>query len=222
LTNAVHAGRPFFHSTAFFSASAIVIEPGRCRTEGTFEKEPILISKVTGPAVDIKARVLTLQFGASQSIPDNAEMTGTFTINFKQRLSPGDRVELSLIGKISATGIPPIKELTELASTTIQIVAQPVTPPPEAAYGLLRSLAADSDVVECVRFAWGPSAEKIEIVDPEDLLKETVRRRATFLWRDAIRPSESDSGAAVSFVQYAVQKIHASGATLIPPFVEFD
>ncbi|MCE9553060.1 MAG: hypothetical protein K8T91_06735 [Planctomycetes bacterium] len=185
-----------------------------------YEKEPILVRQLTGSTVKIDARVLTLQFGSSQSISDDENMAGKFAINFKQKLSPGDRVELSLTGKISDTGLPPIKELVELASTTIQIVAKPVTPPPEAAYGLLRRLSANSPVVECVRFAWGPSAEKIDIVNPEDLLKETVRRRATFLWRDAIRPTGPDFGALSSSVQYAVQKLHASGSTLVPPFVE--
>jgi hypothetical protein len=54
------------------------------------------------------------------------------------------------------------------------------------------------------------------------LLKETVRRRATFLWRDSVRPVNADTNTPASAIQYAVQKLHASGSTLVPPFVDPD
>ncbi|MEI7462530.1 MAG: hypothetical protein WCK15_24285, partial [Pirellula sp.] len=62
--------------------------------------------------------------------------------------------------------------------------------------------------VECVRFAWGPTANRIEFVDPGDLLRDTVRRRAVFSWQGTVRRH------GLAF--YGIQKIAPTGATQIP------
>ncbi len=93
------------------------------------------------------------------------------------------------------------------------IVDEPVNPVPQAAYALLRERkAAAQRQVECVRFAWSPQPSRIELVCPEDLRTEIVRRRAVFQWSDTARPQ--------SVKKYEVQKIAANGATHFPPLVE--
>jgi hypothetical protein len=88
----------------------------------------------------------------------------------------------------------------------LDIVAEPVIPAPEAAYALLRGQPqANRAIVECVRFAWGPSASRIELIDPTDLMRAVVRRRAVFHWTDTKRSLRN--------CRYAVQKISHSGST---------
>ncbi len=94
---------------------------------------------------------------------------------------------------------------------TVEIVAQPVIPAPEAAYALLRQRHPSQ--VECVRFAWGPVPSRIELIRADDLRTEIVRRRAVFQWIDATRPAIP--GAAST--QYAIQKITQTGSTHLPP-----
>jgi hypothetical protein len=62
--------------------------------------------------------------------------------------------------------------------------------------------------VECVRFAWGPNATRIELICPEDLRTEVVRRRAVFHWQDSVRPG--------TLAGYAIQKIAQNGSTHFP------
>jgi hypothetical protein len=90
----------------------------------------------------------------------------------------------------------------DVVTVRVDIVAEPVTPAPQAAYGLLRK---SGNAVECVRFAWSPAASSIELVNPDDLLGETVRRRAVFSWLDTNRAGRSS--------QYGVQKVAAGGST---------
>jgi hypothetical protein len=182
--------------------------------------EPILFKQLANQEL-VHIPVVTVQFGASHAMPQDYELKDDFIVPFVRVLSRGDRIELTLLGKIFDDTIPVSSDFE--VSTTVQVVAQPVTPPPEAAYALIRRLSDDPAApVECVRFAWGPSAEKIELVDPSDLLRQSVRRRATFLWRDAIRPTGvvNDSGAFAA--KYAVQKLFANGSTLVPPFFDYD
>jgi hypothetical protein len=61
--------------------------------------------------------------------------------------------------------------------------------------------------VRCARFAWSPFPDHIELLDPDDLLRNAVRRRAVFRWLDAIVPDEKKA------VRHAVQKNAASGST---------
>lgn len=92
---------------------------------------------------------------------------------------------------------------------SVVIVETPVMPSPQAAYALLRQQQInDKTHVECVRYAWSPEASRIELVCPDDLKTQVVRRRAVFKWQDSVRP-ETDP-------KYAVQKITQTGSTHFP------
>ena len=94
-------------------------------------------------------------------------------------------------------------------SLKLAIVRESVTPVTSSAYGLLRwQEGTIGSAVECVRFAWGPEASRIELVNPEDLRTEIVRRRAVFQWTDTIRPGTVQG--------YAIQKIAPNGSTHFP------
>ncbi|HWT92454.1 MAG TPA: hypothetical protein VN238_05625, partial [Solirubrobacteraceae bacterium] len=119
-------------------------------------------------------------------------------------LLPGQSVELSLT-------------LTDAAGAdlgavflVVDVVEDPVTPVPEAAYGLLRTLGGGH--VECIRFAWSPDPTRVELVCPADLASDVVRRRAVFHLTDTHR-----TGAKPT---YAIQKIARDGATHIPRLTE--
>lgn len=116
-------------------------------------------------------------------------------------LSTGEALQL----EIDFNVLPePIKVILSL-----DIVELPVIPVPEAAYGLLRFRDLDGEeVVDCARFAWAPNASRIELVCPDDLLTEIVRRRAVFQWSDATRPGNLNA--------YRIQKIAANGSTHFP------
>jgi hypothetical protein len=89
----------------------------------------------------------------------------------------------------------------------VRVVQEPVIPAPEAAYALLR-WQHDGTQVECVRFAWQPNASRVELVCPDDLQTEVVRRRAVFHWTDSARAGTVNG--------YAVQKITLTGSTHFP------
>jgi hypothetical protein len=91
----------------------------------------------------------------------------------------------------------------------VDIVAEPVTPGPEAGYALLHAQSIDGHPeVECARFAWNPEPARIELVCAEDLKTEVVRRRAVFHWMHSSRPGRSS--------RYAIQKITHAGSTHFP------
>ncbi|WP_131739890.1 LamG domain-containing protein [Actinomadura roseirufa] len=139
-----------------------------------------------------------------------------------QRPGPGKLLELSLaaIQKLNGPFTPgerlrlvlhvdsgPVKPA--VAQLDVTIVEAPVIPATEAAYALLRrQTAGDRAYVECVRFAWGPEAQRVELVNPADLRTEVVRRRAVFQFADSTRPGREES--------YAIQKLGQSGSTHIP------
>jgi hypothetical protein len=132
-----------------------------------------------------------------------------------------DILELKL-----ALSLPPTAPATEpilvQVILPVTIVAVPVIPVPQAAYGLLRGLVSGSEPrrtatpssVECLRFAWGPSASRIELICAEDLRTGLVRRRAVFQWSDTIRPAPGPEW----HYRYAVQKITQTGSTHWPEF----
>lgn len=91
----------------------------------------------------------------------------------------------------------------------LAIVTKPITPVPEAAYALLRA-NDKSNLVECVRFAWAPDPDRVELVCPDDILADVVRRRAVFRLTDTLR---NNQGASVA---YNVQKITSLGSTHFP------
>jgi hypothetical protein len=114
------------------------------------------------------------------------------------RLNPGERLVLKAV-------FGSVKEI----SVSVDIVAEPVLPAPEAAYALLRQrLDGEARIVEAARFAWNPEAARVEMICADDLRTAFVRRRAVFQWQDAARPDPD--------LRHAVQKIAASGSTHWP------
>jgi hypothetical protein len=59
-----------------------------------------------------------------------------------------------------------------------------------------------------IEFNWSPEPQRIELMNPDDLKTEIVRRRAVFHFADAVRPG--------TLQRYAVQKITPSGSTHFP------
>jgi len=93
----------------------------------------------------------------------------------------------------------------------VDIIEEAVIPVPEAGYALLHAQQVEGQMqVECGRFAWNPAAARVELISPDDLLVETVRRRAVFHWTHTIRPGR---GSAI-----AIQKITNTGSTHFPLF----
>jgi len=86
----------------------------------------------------------------------------------------------------------------------VEIVNAPVTPTPTSAYALLRRKTTEK-TVECVRFAWSPLPERIELLNPTDLKTNAVRRRAVFQWDDVVRCTDINI--------FSIQKIESSGAS---------
>jgi hypothetical protein len=119
----------------------------------------------------------------------------------EKALVPGDGLMIELT-------VPALDPLP--VSVRVDIVAQPVIPVPEAGFALLRRDGDDRGSVECVRFAWGPEASRVEMINPDDLRKEVVRRRAVFRW--------GDTGRVGQAYGYAVQKTTSFGSTHFPDF----
>lgn len=88
----------------------------------------------------------------------------------------------------------------------VSIVAEPVTPAPDAGYALLHR--EPDDAVHCARFAFSPMPARVELIDPGDLQKQVVRRRAVFHWTDSVRTTQP--------LLYALQKTTVFGATHFP------
>jgi hypothetical protein len=116
------------------------------------------------------------------------------------KLRVGDTLNLSL--KLDVNG--------ETIDLSLAIVADPVTPIPEAAYALLRRTCTlgKARYDDCPRFAWGPDATTVTLLNPDDLRGQVIRRRATYRWLDTFRSSDA--------VSYALQKTSAGGSTHFP------
>jgi hypothetical protein len=124
-----------------------------------------------------------------------------YRLHLEGAIEPGDTLELQLdrvtVGSITLDGDPIVVDLT--------ITDQPVTLPPQSGYGLLRYNVATT-AVSCARFAWSPEASRIDLLNPDDLRTEVVRRRAVFRWKEVVRPPAANW-------TYAVQKLTAGGST---------
>jgi len=124
-------------------------------------------------------------------------------------LVPGDVLSLSVVAEEQDD-----KDKAQLG-ITVPIVREPVLPAPESAYALLRrsSSSGETPSVSCARFAWGPAATRIDLLDTKDLFKNFVRRRATFAWvsHEAFNPEAA----------FSIQKIAATGSTHVPPLAMF-
>ena len=136
--------------------------------------------------------------------PGDRDLSG---IDPKSTLIPGDTLLLSLTLKPPST----VAFSTKSIELGVSILATPVTPAPEAGYALLRkttSADAPVPVVECARFAFSPASSRIELINPNDLHRQIVRRRAVFLWSDTVRRGRT--------VSYAIQKVTTGGSTHFP------
>ncbi len=80
-------------------------------------------------------------------------------------------------------------------------------PSTTAAYALLRR---DGETVSCPRYALGPPAARIELVDRQDVFTEIMRYRAEFHWTDIVR--------AGTRPRYEMQKVSHLGETHVPSF----
>jgi hypothetical protein len=158
-------------------------------------------------------------------------------------LRPGDALEIEL----TVNPEDPFRHEKVVISLKLDIVREAVTPVSSSAYALLRRKGiADLSPVECVRFAWGPNASRVELVNPADLRTGVVRRRAVFQWTDSVRPGlkkdllvqgekapgangitlfadpelpQVSTAALVvddSLYTYAIQKISPNGSTHVP------
>lgn len=155
------------------------------------------------------ARPLTLL--GTRAIPVAARTLKTFPLsllldgNAPVQLAGGETLLLKL--RIPAAPATILEEATVVVA--VNIVTDPVTPVPQAAYALLRrQLIGAQPQVECVRFAWSPPATRVELVCPEDLRTGVVRRRAVFLWTDTARTATATG--------FAVQKLTLNGSTHFP------
>lgn len=123
---------------------------------------------------------------------------------------PGDKIRLgdTIRIELTATRISKNDEDTWKVSLHLQVTDTPGTPPPDAAYALLRSSREDGlngAAVNCTRFAWGPLPVRVDMVCPTDLRTDLVRRRAVFHWQDSERSAEPS--------EHKIQKITVSGST---------
>ncbi|MEM8486172.1 MAG: LamG domain-containing protein [Bacteroidota bacterium] len=128
-------------------------------------------------------------------------------------LTTGITLQLTLrVTEIQETDVSLFEE--QVVVLNVDIVEEAIIPKPEAAYGLLRAIDESASAVECARFAWGPEANRIDLVCPDDLRTGIVRRRAVFNWTDTVRPNP--------FKGYALQKITQTGATHFPTTDDFE
>jgi len=204
LTLALVADRREYNSTGkiiYCFVGSLIGEPGT--TLNLLIPTPVTVSfsilkadgnpKLTGFQTDLMINTL----------PESSQCDLT-TISGEHILVAGDTLQLLL--KVKPTGLEE-KTLT----LDVRIVDFPVTPVNDAAYAVLRRTGATD---ECARFAWGPSPGHIELVDPDDLLSQVVRRRAVYSTTDTLqRRDESETS-------YAVQKITAFGSTHFPSIAE--
>lgn len=118
-------------------------------------------------------------------------------------LRPGDALRLT------ARPRPEIADARDLAVTVqLDVVAEPVLPLPEAAYGLLR-VDADGGEAECPLYAGDPRAGRVEALDPAaGLAAGALARRGRFRWRHVV-PAALPGG-------YFLLKADATGATHLP------
>jgi hypothetical protein len=135
---------------------------------------------------------------------DLLRLNNVLLLHDRPPLTPGDSLVLSLTLDLQPAAPTPPPAVT----LTVPVVKDPVIPAPQAGFALLRKNPDRS--VECARFAFSPAATRIELVDPDDILKDSVRRRATFQWRDTVRvPTDG-------IYVYAIQKVTTGGSTHFP------
>ncbi|MEM9486004.1 MAG: hypothetical protein AAGA83_20190, partial [Cyanobacteria bacterium P01_F01_bin.116] len=149
------------------------------------------------------------QSDPDMSLPINSDQLEQFSLSEIQQsnnrmLTEGDSLQFKLT----------VAQVEIFLS--VAIINAPVIPVTQAAYGLLRHHQGESPHVECVRFAWSPEPTRIDLICPEDLQTEVVRRRAVFHWTDSIRPAGLPSSRINPGITYTIQKITQTGSTSSP------
>ncbi len=137
------------------------------------------------------------------------------TVTEFRPIDDGDTLQLELKIEMTKFEKPSVGEeefvsidLKEKIILDLNIVLENVDPVPDAAYALLKAVSMDTSLqVQCARFAWAPNPQRIELVNPDDLLTEIVRRRAVFKMLDIVRENRE--------VKHAIQKITQNGSTHI-------
>ncbi len=152
-----------------------------------------------GTPVPTGAEPVTL---AINTLPDPAKCE-LANIGRNKPLKPGDALRIRMTATFTTPAVAPV-----VLELDVAIVALPVTPVPDAAYAVLRRTGTTD---ECVRFAWGPDPTRIELLDPDDLLGQIVRRRAIFTTTDTVNRSVE------RVTTYSIQKTTAGGGTHFPP-----
>jgi hypothetical protein len=142
-------------------------------------------------------------------IPDGFEATELSSIFDANQVEPGDILRVKVNVSVAVPDTVPIKPPPEAQELDLSIVKSPVIPTPEAAYAVLRRSQGNDS---CVRFAWGPEPTRMELLDPDDLKTQIVRRRAIYTTIDVINRSANS-------VKYAVQKVTPNGGTHFPDII---
>jgi hypothetical protein len=161
-------------------------------------------ARITPFRIDTAGVPVALEPVAQEVVPGSLVQLALSALRYRgqpARLNPGDVLRLELCVLEGGSDVSRVsKEAAVYLS--LDIVAEPVQPVPEAAYALLKR---DGGVVECPRFAWAPEPARVELVNPADLRAQVVRRRAVFHWTDTVRRASAPT--------YGIQKISATGST---------
>jgi hypothetical protein len=200
------SSRTYSHKTTLGQShtTTLTLVADRREYNPTSEINFVVLSSNAEPQGSIELRRVDKVSGVMTTLTKLGSIpVGTLVrVDLKQAASPplNDNESVLLIYQPQLDKSQPIQ-------LRVDIVRQPVTPVPEAAFALLRLQAGRG--AECRRFAWSPEPSRIELINPEDLCKGYVRRRAIFQWTDTTRASVRH--------KYALQKITPSGSTHFPP-----
>ncbi|MBD2234619.1 LysM peptidoglycan-binding domain-containing protein [Phormidium tenue] len=167
--------------------------------------------------VRLKVKQL-LQLQLSQFVMRSSEDQSS---SIPSQLIPGDKLLIKLSLKKSEYVLDNKKIFVpeKILVLTVDVVAEPVIPLPQAAYALLKKHTLnEKPVVECARFAWGAAPTIVDLVQPDDLRTEIVRRRALFQWTDTVRVKSKRENPDHEEkpdhdYNYGIQKITQSGST---------
>jgi len=188
--------------------SSLLLVLARDRADVNLQGLRVFLKRVDTAGVGLNVKNFEMNFQGSGKAVFHMEDLAALS---NPPLAPGETLLLALTRP--RDGAPPEASpelgFEVLLELRVDIVNRPVTPTPEAGYALLRRRTGGHEAfVECVRFAWSPQPQRIDLVNPDDLLSGLVRRRAVFQWLDVERFRASH--------EHAVQKVEPSGATHFP------
>ena len=208
------------------AASSVTIRAGReyvvAADRSTYTSTSPVVLGVQGPAIGPEETLPMPQLHIAHLSANGAYRELGILTTGPHNLWIGTMTELAeQFGFAPAAGDQLIASVAigqPIASLALRIVRTDQTPAPTSAYALLRrgrqSPAGGSTPVACVRYGANPPADSVEFVDPSDVFRGVVRRRAVFRWIDVVRADQRQ-------VLYAIQKIDARGSTHVPEIGEF-